>query len=155
MAVPEVRLKNSSSRVKLRNARNVGLLDLVTLGIYGVYWYYVANRELALLGSARGKPELGTNPARSFFALVPGYVLIVPAAISTLHTGRRIQAAQRMAGCSETDLINPVLTMVSIMLLPPLGLWYAQKRLSLVWAREAEEPVTAVEPAPSARPATR
>jgi hypothetical protein len=144
MAAPDVRLRNSRRQVRLRNARTVGLLDLFTLGIYGVYWYWATNRDLATLGSVRDEPALGDNPLRSFLALVPGYVLIVPAGISTLRTGRRVALAQRMAGIGEDELINPVAAMFLLMLLPPLGGWYVQRRLSAAWEVLAEAPEPAL-----------
>jgi hypothetical protein len=144
MAAPEVRLKNSRHQVKVRSPRNVALLDLATLGIYGCFVYYESNRELMLLGKARNEPELGDNPTLSLLALVPGYLLIVPAFVSMFHTGGRIRHAERMAGRAEEDQINPVLSMFLLGLLPPIGLLYNQRHLNAVWDAEAEQPDVAV-----------
>src|SRR5215210_6912539 len=69
MAAPEVQLKNGDARVKIRNPVTCLILDIVTLGIYGLFWWYYTNRELADLGRARGTDELGDNPTNSVLAL--------------------------------------------------------------------------------------
>ena len=39
---------------KLRNPLAVIGLTIITLGIYGIVWYYKVNKELADIGEARG-----------------------------------------------------------------------------------------------------
>src|SRR5215210_1853169 len=101
MAAPEVQIKNGDARIKIRNPVTTLILDIVTLGIYGLFWWYYANREMADLGRARGTTELGTNPTNSVLALVPGGLIIVPAIMTIINTGRRIKTAQQMAGKPE------------------------------------------------------
>ena len=67
------------SIVKLRDPIMVVVLTVVTFGIYHLFWWYYANRELADYGRARGVDELGDNPTMSVLALFPGGLLIVPA----------------------------------------------------------------------------
>ena len=57
---------------KIRNPILVVVFSLITLGIYQVFWWYYANREMADYGRARGTNELGDNPAKSTLALFPG-----------------------------------------------------------------------------------
>ena len=47
-------------------------LSIITLGIYSIVWYYMANKELAEIGQARGTEECGTNPVLSLLAYFPG-----------------------------------------------------------------------------------
>jgi hypothetical protein len=136
MAPPEVQIRGGDATVKIRNPVTGALLDLVTLGIYGVYWYYVTNRDLAALGRARGTKELGENPTMSLLALIPGAFVLIPFVISALNTGKRIGAAQRISGAGEN--ISAVAACVAMVIFFPIGLFYAQTELNKVWERETE-----------------
>jgi hypothetical protein len=138
VAAPEVQIKAGDAKVKLRNPVNCLLLDLVTLGIYGLFWWYYVNREMANLGRARGTTELGTNPTNSVLALVPGGFIIVPAIMTIINTGRRIKAAQRMAGKPEEA--NEWIGLVLMLVFAPVALWFYQDQLNKVWEVEAEAP---------------
>ena len=91
---------------KIRNPILVVVFTIITLGIYQVFWWYYANREMADYGRARGTNELGDNPTKSTLALFPGALIVVPA-IWTIghdvpaHPGRaaaeRQDADQRLA----------------------------------------------------------
>jgi len=152
MPAPEATIKNGDGRIKLRNPVNAGLLDFFTIGIYGLYWYYQVNREMADLGRARGTAELGDNPTNSLLALIPGGLVIVPAVISMWNTCKRVQAAQRIAGQAEPQL-NNVVAFVLMIVFAPVGIWYIQPELNKVWeveAAPAELPGGAAAPAPAA-----
>jgi hypothetical protein len=140
MTATEVHLKGSSGNVKLRDPVRVALLDLCTLGIYGFVWYYRVHRELAELGRARGDSGLGDNPRRSLLALVPGLLLIVPAIVSLWNAPERVEAAQRLAGESEPELVNRILAFILMLIVFPVGAAYVQAQLNKVWATEAEMP---------------
>ena len=135
MPVPEATIRGADARVKLRNPLTSGLLDLITVGIYGIYWYYQVHREMADLGRARGTAELGENPTNSLLALMPGAFVLVPAVITLWNAGKRGQAAQRLAGQAEPQL-NNVLAFVLLLLLAPVGIWYFQSELNKVWQAE-------------------
>ena len=143
MAAPEVSLKSApGTKIKIRNPVTVLLLDLVTLGIYGLFWWYYANREMADLGKGKGTTELGENPTNSVLALFPGGLIIVPAIITMINTGKRVKAAQRLAGRQEEA--NEWIGLLLILVFAPVGLWYLQEQLNKVWEVEAEAP--ALEP---------
>lgn len=134
MAAQELQISEGDGTVKLRDPVRSALLDVVTLGVYGCFWYFYVNRELAALGRARGAPELGDSPGTSLLALVPGLVIIVPAVISFRNTARRVQAARRRAG--GTPEISAGLAAVLMLLLFPVGIWYVQRELNEVWTVE-------------------
>jgi hypothetical protein len=148
MAAPEVQIKNGDAKVKIRNPITCLILDIVTIGIYGLFWWYYTNRELADLGRARGTSELGENPTNSVLALVPGGFIIVPAIITIINTGKRIKTAQRMAGKPEDA--NEWVGLVLCLVFFPVALWFYQDQLNKVWESEAEAP--ALEPG-AAQPA--
>ncbi|HEX2233781.1 MAG TPA: DUF4234 domain-containing protein [Thermoleophilaceae bacterium] len=142
MAAPEVQLKSGTANVKIRNPVTCLILDIVTLGIYGLFWWYYVNREMADLGRAKGTDELGDNPAMSVLALIPGGLIIVPAIMTMINTGKRIKASQRLAG--QREEANEWLGLVFCLVFFPIALWYYQDQLNKVWAVEAEAP--ALEP---------
>ena len=63
--------------VKIRHPWGAWALALVTLGIYGIVWWYKINRELRDYSAAKGQP-LDNDPTGSVLALVPGFLIIVP-----------------------------------------------------------------------------
>jgi hypothetical protein len=134
MAASELRVKDGGPLVKLRDPVHSALLDLVTIGVYGFFWYFYVNRELAALGRARGTAELGLKPGRSLLAVLPGVVLIVPTLVSLHNTVRRVQAARRLAGGEPAISAS----LATILLILPVGIWYLQRELNRVWLAEAE-----------------
>jgi hypothetical protein len=156
MAAPEATIQGGDARVKLRNPVNSAIFDLITFGIYGIYWYYQVNREMADLGRARGTAELGDNPTNSLLALIPGGLIIVPAVISMWNTCNRVLAALRLSGQAQPQF-NNVLGFILLLLLAPVGVWYIQSELNKVWqvetgqgelpgAPEAQAPAPAGQP---------
>ena len=138
MAAPEVPIKGANASVKLRNPVTTALLEFFTLGIYGLFWYYYVNREMADLGRARGSSELGDNPTNSLLALIPGGFVIVPAVISLWNACKRLQAAQRVAGTPEPQVANNVVAFILLLVFAPAGAWFFQTELNKVWASETE-----------------
>lgn len=77
----------------------VALLSFVTLGLYFLRWYYRVNREMRELGDACGDaPLAATRPVWSLVAVVVGRFLLVPAIVSYVRFGKRIQRCERLAG---------------------------------------------------------
>jgi hypothetical protein len=74
---------------KSRGPFAVWLLSLVTLGIYGLVWYFKINRELRDF-----HPSIQVKPGLALLAL------FVPIAgwVSIYNTGKRIGQAQQLAG---------------------------------------------------------
>jgi hypothetical protein len=136
MAAEERQIRGGDASVKVRSPVNSAILDVVTIGIYGFYWYYQVNKELAALGRARGTEELGTKPMNSFWALMPGFLVLVPFVISGYNTGERVQAAQRGSGAGES--INPIVAIVLMFAFFPIGIFYTQQELNKVWEAETE-----------------
>jgi Domain of unknown function (DUF4234) len=127
----------TSRDIKVRGPVWVAVWSLVTLGIYGIFWYYYVNKELAGLGRARGTSErLGDNPTTSVLALIPGGFIIVPAVLSMYNTGERTSAAQEGAGIM--DGINSAIACIALLIFFPVGIFYVQTELNKVWERETE-----------------
>jgi hypothetical protein len=124
---------------KLRNPILVVVFTIITLGIYQVFWWYYANRELADYGRARGTKELGDNPAKSTLALFPGALIVVPAIWTFVTTFQRIQAAQRLNGQTP---INGWLGLVIGIVISPVLVGYMQSGLNSAWeaATRAADP---------------
>jgi hypothetical protein len=147
MAAREIQIPGTRSIAKIRTYWAVPLLGIVTLGIYLVFWYYFINRELRDFGRARGE-DLGDSPGKSVLAVTLGALVIVPAIISIVHTGQRIQKAQRLAGVEPQ--LNGWLAVVMGLVIAPVMYAYFQYELNKVWERVGEEP--AVEPGQLGQP---
>ena len=115
---------------KIRNPILVVVFSIITLGIYQIFWWYYANRELADYGRARGTKELGDNPTKSTLALFPGALIVVPALWTYVTTFKRIQAAQRLTGQMS---INGWLGLVIFLVISPVLVGYMQSGLNSAW----------------------
>ena len=152
----EVRIEGTEAHAKVRNIVAVAVLPFITLGVYLVVWWYKINREMAVLGRAKGAAELGDSPGKSTLALVPGFLLIVPALWTTVTTFQRVQAAQRATGESP---INGWLGLVLYLVFAPAFYAYMQSGLNGVWNSVGIAPVAPgivggpAEPAPAEEPA--
>src|SRR3954453_8443933 len=87
---------------KTRHPVAVPALMIVTLGIYGIYWWYQINREMVDLGRARNVDGLGDSPTKSLLAVFPGFLIIVPPYVSMYNTIKRIQRAQEVTSGQVT-----------------------------------------------------
>jgi hypothetical protein len=117
---------------KTRHPWGVWLLSLVTLGIYGLYWYYTVNRELQEFD-----PRIDVNPGLSLLALLFGGILIVPPFVSLYRTGDRIALGQRFAGSPAgcSGAIGVLLGLIG-------GFYvvYYQSQINKIWAMYGNPP---------------
>jgi Domain of unknown function (DUF4234) len=147
----EVRIRETQCFAKVRSHVWVIVWTFLTLGIYGMYWWYQVNRELRDLGRARGTHELGDSPGTSLLAVTLGWLVIVPPFVSIYRGVQRIQAAQRLAGLPEAQLMNGWLMLgllvASAAIYVPFGVGYVQSEVNKVWKDEsvAEQPVEVAE----------
>ena len=121
---------------RLRNPVVVGVLTFVTLGIYGIAWWYLINREMAEHGRALGRHDLGDDPALSTLAVFPGSLVVVPAVWTTVTTFQRIQIAQRL---HRQVPLNGWLGLVLGLVLSPALFAYMQSGLNAAWSAAATE----------------
>jgi hypothetical protein len=85
---------NAEQTAKIRHPVAVPVLTVITIGIYGLYWWYQVNREMRDLGQTRGVDGLGEKPLNSLLAYFPGALIIVPPYVSLYNGCKRIQRAQ-------------------------------------------------------------
>ena len=99
-------------------------LPLITLGIYGLVWYYKIHKEMAQFDPRREVPTTGPLLVLIFL----GWTVIAPL-VSFFNTGKRIQDAQRAAGLPVT--CSPG---IGLLLCFVIGLssFYYQKQLNLI-----------------------
>lgn len=131
----EVQISGTNEIGKIRNPLGVIGLSFVTLGIYGIVWYYKTNKELAALGKARGTDELGDSPGTSVLAVTLGAIVIVPAFISIYNYCKRIDAARRLTGVQEG--LEPGLLFVIYVFLSPVATYLSQSDLNKVLQAQA------------------
>jgi Domain of unknown function (DUF4234) len=137
MAEEVVIAGTAGKKAKIRSPWAPALLPIVTLGIYFWVWYYRVNRELADLGRARGRDDLGDSPGTSLLAVTLGALVIVPALISIYHTAQRIQRAQQLY---DVQPLNGWLALIMYLLISPVLFAYEQSELNKVWRLAGETP---------------
>jgi Domain of unknown function (DUF4234) len=130
----EVTLAGSETRAKLRNPLGVVGLSIITIGIYYVFWWYFINREMRDFGRARGA-DLGQKPANSVLAITLGALIIVPALVTLWTTSERIQRTQEVAGVDRPA--NGPIIFILLLVIGPVGIWYAQRELNKAWTAQA------------------
>jgi hypothetical protein len=109
-----------------RNPLGVLGLTFITLGIYGLYWYYKVNQEIQ-----RYTGDQTISPSRSLLAVIPGFLLIVPPFIAYYNTANHIVQMEQQRGIASQ--ISPALVVV-IALVIWIGMAaYVQEHLNRVW----------------------
>jgi hypothetical protein len=121
-------------------------LALITLGIYGLVWYYKINDE-----ARRYLKDDGISPTRSLLAVVPGFLLIVPPFIAIWNTAKSIDRMEE--GVGMVQRIQPILGLIASFFYS-LHVVYYQSELNKVWdgtlARADAVPLPTPVPAPPA-----
>jgi Domain of unknown function (DUF4234) len=100
-------------------------LALITLGIYGLVWYYKINDE-----ARRYLKDDGINPTRSLLAVFPGFLLIVPPFIAIWNTAKSIDRMEE--GVGMVQRIQPILGLIASFFYS-LHVVYYQSELNKVW----------------------
>jgi Domain of unknown function (DUF4234) len=131
----EVQIAGSNERGKIRNPLGVIGLAIITFGIYGIFWYYYINKELAELGKAKGTNELGDSPGTSVLAVTLGAFVIVPPFLSYYNYGKRLQAAERLTGTEPG--MEPGLLLVLWLFIAPVAIYIAQANQNKVLQTQA------------------
>lgn len=121
----EIAIRGSNYPAKERNPLGVIGLLFITLGIYGIFYYYFVNKELAELGKARGTNELGDNPMMSVLAITIGALIIVPPFVSVWNTWKRQDTARKMFGVQEG--VDNVPGFLLQLFISPVGLYFMQR----------------------------
>jgi hypothetical protein len=146
MAEP-VQIQGSQYVGKIRNPLGIIGLAIITLGIYGLVWYYKTNKELAEVGKARGTDECGDSPGTSLLAVTLGALVIVPAFLSAYNFCKRLQAAERLTGAPQG--MEPGLLFLLYVFLSPVAAYIAQSNLNKVLQAQAGQlPAAASIPQP-------
>jgi hypothetical protein len=130
-----------------RNPLGVLGLSFITIGIYGLYWYYKVNQELQ-----RFERDDTISPVRSLLALIPGGIIIVPAVIAVYNTGQHIQKAEQRMGVQSQ--LSPALLAVLVLVLSIAIGPYAQEHMNRLWdaASMRQGSMGAAPPAPAPPP---
>lgn len=138
----KVYIDSGPETAKIRHPLAVPLLAIVTLGIYGLYWWYQVNRELADLGRLRRAEGLGDQPFVSLLALFPGVLLIVPPYFSLYNGVQRLKRAQEITVGKVTMegwivlglLVGSLVIGIAWLIVPG----YIQSELNRVWRHESD-----------------
>jgi hypothetical protein len=111
---------------KTRNPWGVWLLSLVSLGIYGIVWYYKVNKE-----THDYDPRIEVNPAMCVVTILFGWILcLIPPLVSIYNTGTRIAKAQEAAGAPVT--CQPIIGLLLAFVSSTHSVYY-QSQINKVW----------------------
>lgn len=135
--------------VRKRHPWGVWGLTLITLGIYGLVWWFRINRELRDYSAAVGRP-LGNNPHLAWLAIFPGIILLfIPPFLTTVYTARRIRAVQDMIAGRQIQEVDSwiagILMAVYVFILGAFGWFigpYMQGALNAMWDEARERSST-------------
>jgi hypothetical protein len=96
----------------------------VTLGIYGLWWYYKINAEMRDYHES-----IDVQPGVSLLAVLLGWIILIPPIVSWVRTGGRIAQAQRLAGSQYrcSGLVGLLLQWIGF------GIVYYQSQANKVW----------------------
>jgi hypothetical protein len=130
----EVAIAGTGSTAKLRNPLGVVALSIITIGIYYIFWWYFINREMRDFGRARNT-DLGQSPGNSVLAITLGALIIIPALVTLWRTSDRIQRAEEAASVPRPA--NGPIIFILLLLIGPVGIWYAQSELNKAWEAQA------------------
>lgn len=124
-----------------RNPLGVLGLTFITLGIYGLYWYYKINDEIR-----RFEKDETISPVRSLMALLFGWLIIVPPFIAVWNTANHMLKMEERTGVQSQ--ISPALAVVLLLVISfALGI-YVQEHLNRVWDKAAGMRAPAAPPMP-------
>src|SRR5919106_3652561 len=129
----EVQIAPGDGITKIRHPVAVAVLTLITLGIYGLYWWYQVNREMVDLGKARNVDGLGDNPTTWLLALFPGGLVILPPFFSLYNGTHRMKRAQEVTTGSTPTLNGWIIVILIIVGLSIVAYGYMQAELNKAW----------------------
>jgi hypothetical protein len=129
-----------------RNPLGVLALTFITLGIYGLYWYYKINDEIRTFTK-----DDTISPVRSLMAILFGWLIIVPPFIAVWNTANHVLKMEEQVGIQNQ--ISPALTIVLLLVLSiALGI-YVQEHLNRVWDKASGQQAAVAPPMPPQPPA--
>src|SRR5918994_4591813 len=129
----EVRIGGGPATAKIRHPVGVAVLILITLGIYGLYWWYQVNREMVDLGKAMNAEGLGDNPTTSLLAFFPGGLVILPPFFSLYNGVQRMKRAQELTTGGTPTLNGWIVVVLLILGLSIVAYGYMQAELNKAW----------------------
>ena len=100
-STPSATAERTPSLGKIRSPGAIIGLNLLTLGVYSVYWWYAVNKELRDFGNSRDVSALSVRPVLSTLAFTFGGCLIIPYVWTAITTNQRIEAARRVGGVAS------------------------------------------------------
>ncbi len=127
----------AGAAVKIRHPWGAWALSLITLGIYGLVWWYKINRELRDYSEGAGRP-LGNDPTLSLLALFPGGIIVIPALWTDWTTTERVATAQEISG-TRASKVNPWITLALAIFVFSTHIVYLQYALNGAWRAAGEQ----------------
>jgi uncharacterized protein DUF4234 len=119
------------ARATIRNGVALWVLNLLTLGILGAFWWYGVNRETRDISRALGRP-LGTSPLFMAILVALWPLAWIPSIVSIYLGSRWIRTLEQGIGLPRT--VRPLVAAVLVPLLF-LQIIYVQRSVNELWRR--------------------
>jgi hypothetical protein len=134
MATP-IEIEGAGTQAKVRHPLGVVGLTLITIGIYGIFWYYFVNKEMAQMGRARNTTDLGDKPGKSVLAITLGALIIVPPFVSLYNSWKRLNSGERLTGLTGME---PGLGLLLWIFISPIAIYIFQSNWNKVLEAQAD-----------------
>jgi hypothetical protein len=132
----EITIRGTTEIAKIRSPLAPLGLGLLTLGIYGIFWWYFINNEMNALGKTYDDDYMQNSPGMAALAISVGGLIIVPPFVSLWRTCKRIERSQeRVLGSNN---FSPLLCFI-LAFIPLAGIAVPimmQSNLNQVWERQ-------------------
>lgn len=116
--------------VTTKNPWALWILTFITLGIWGIVWWYRVNRELRDVSSAYDE-HFRMPPAVSTVLMALWPLAVLPAIVTCVISSIRARSLQQLIG-TETGRVNPLIATLLLFLVFS-HVWYIQRSLNATW----------------------
>jgi hypothetical protein len=123
------------AKVTTRNPWALWILVFITLGIYGIVWWYQINRELHDVGAAVDNP-LRMPPVISTILIALWPLALIPALVTIVITGHRSHSIQGTLDMRDGRVNTVVATFLFFLFFSHV--WYIQRSLNRTWLHESD-----------------
>ena len=123
-------LELAGARVQIRNPTALWLVVLITLGIWGIVWWYQINRELRDYSHAVGRP-FHNSPAVDTVVMALYPIALVTGIIATFISARRVRRVQEWTAADGSKVLAILAAILFVIFF--LHVIYLQRALNRAW----------------------
>jgi hypothetical protein len=131
MAIRQAReIDVRGATVNTKNPWALWIITFMTLGIWGIVWWYRMNRELRDVSTAYGE-NFAMPPAVSTVMMALWPVALLPALATCVISSIRARSVQKLIDVDDRK-VNPVIATLLFFVIFS-HVWYIQRALNSTW----------------------